>query len=122
MGVIMHRIISVAGPTDAVRAAHDFISAEATSRDTICFIGPLFQQINSTDTFCIQSNGSKCGYEEERACTALMDQFAELLGRAEKLQFVDVSYSKDRHRDQHDFTVIKNATYKNREAEDASVC
>lgn len=121
MGVIVHRIISVTGPTDAAKAAHQFISDAAASADTICFVGPLFQQINATDTFCIHSNGSKCGYEEERACTALMDEIAKWLGSAEKLQFVDVSYSKDRHMDAGDFTRIENATYKNREPEDAHV-
>jgi hypothetical protein len=118
MGVVVHRVISVTGPADATKAAHDFISAEAPD-DTICFIGPLFQQINGTDTFCIHSNGSKSGYEEERSCTTFMNEVAKWLGSAERLQFVDVSYSKDRHMDAGDFTRIENATYKNRETEDA---
>lgn len=123
MGYTVHRVISVVGLANgtmyeahvaARTCAADAIKQQSDSEPPI--VSQLHDLINSQQTFTVHSNGSNHGYADQTTCTEAMDNFVRFLAsKSDRLQWVDVSYSKDRFLDalgQQPFAVIESATYR----------
>lgn len=128
MGVLIHRIITVTGRTQLAYEAHKrmlktlVVARDVASHDDPCILSQVHDLMNDLSTFTLHSRGSKAGYSEHLMCERLMDDFSRWLRSAEHpMEFVDLTYSKDRYMDglgHTPYVRIENVPYRERSEDD----
>jgi hypothetical protein len=134
MGSTTHRVIAVTGAdshvSNAYQRATRIANEELEKLDGYpavpapWMLTRLHLLMNGQATFTLHSGGSKTGYAEETACTRLMNALSRYLEcDMDHIEFVDVTYSKDRHLSSlttQPFAKIETATYREKNDEETA--